>query len=78
MPSSTEHPPLDATSEHGVVNENGHQVQIKRWTRGSGKSKYVVRCTAWCRCGDSAPLMSSNGLLTEWITEHVKREQDNT
>lgn len=73
MTDTSEHPTIDPTAEHGVVNVNGHRVQIRRWTRGSGSKCYVTKCAAWCTVdGESSPLMSSNGHLDQWIKEHTQ------
>lgn len=60
--------------EHQVVERYGHRVQIRRWTRGTGKAKYVTRCSAWCSCGFSTPTCTSNAQLDTHIKSHFEGE----
>lgn len=51
----------------------GHRVMIHRSTRGSGKKKYIVKCTAWCvTCGWSSPPLTNNDALDKSISGHLQ------
>lgn len=50
---------------------NGHRMVIHRRGRGSGKKRYVTRCSYHCRCGYNSPTFTLNESMDKDIQRHV-------